>query len=119
MQHVAWDLGRPTRRDSSNEDPPPPLKFERRQVDRWQMHGSATAFRLAGPQFGQMYELSLQDYSHDGLGAVCSEAIEPGSLVSIGFQKPGYLARRGTVVRCLPCGDGYRLAIRFEQRMAA
>jgi hypothetical protein len=115
---TAWDLGRPSN-ISDDADPPAPLKFERRQVDRWHMHGSATAFRLAGPEFGRMYDLHLQDYSHDGLGATCSDPIEPGSLISIGFQRPGYLARRGTVVRCLPTGDGYRLAVRFEQRMAA
>ena len=30
-----------------------------------------------------------------------------------------YLAKRGVVLRCLPCGDGYRVAIQFESLLAA
>jgi hypothetical protein len=112
-----------TAEESSNvafhEDAPEPLRFERRQSDRWPIGGVATAFELAGEHFGRMHTLRPADYSHHGMGAIADDVIQPGSLVSIGFQEPGYTAKRGTVVRCLPCGDGYRVGIVFEQRLAA
>ena len=100
-------------------DAPAPLRFERRSQDRWPVEGVATAFRLAGDRFGEMQSLKMIDYSWDGLGAISSAPLEPGTMVSLGFQSPGYMAKRGVVVRCLPCGDGYRLAIRFEALLAA
>lgn len=96
-----------------------PYRFERRQADRWNVEGTATAFCLSGEDFGRMHDLSLLDYSHDGMRAHSHGVIAPGSEISIGFQAPGYLARRGTVLRCEPCGNGYRLAIQFQARMAA
>ena len=96
-----------------------PLRFERRSVDRWRVSGVATAFCLGGEQFGAMHELSVLDYSLDGLAATCNTVIQPGQSISIGFQSPGYPAKRGTVLRCMPCGQGYRIAVQFEARMAA
>lgn len=100
-------------------DAPAPLRFERRTVDRWPVQGVATVICLSGDTFGQMHELSMLDYSFDGLGALCSSVLKPGTEVSIGFQSPGYGAKRGTVLRCVPCGQGYRVAIQFQARMAA
>jgi hypothetical protein len=96
-----------------------PYRFERRQVDRWPAQGVATAFCLSSDAFGQMHELALVDYSHDGLGAMCSQPIAPGTEISVGFSMPGHLARRGTVLRCEPCGEGYRVAVQFQLRLAA
>lgn len=96
-----------------------PLRFERRGVDRWPTHGVANAFRLSGEKFGCIHELSILDWSHDGLGAICDSVIEPGTCVSLGFQAPGNPAKRGIVLRCTPCGKGYRVAIQFEARLAA
>jgi hypothetical protein len=98
---------------------PSPLQFERRYVDRWPVQGVATAICLSSENFGKMHELSMLDYSFDGLGAISNTVLEPGMNVSIGFQSPGYPAKRGTVLRCIPCGNGYRVAIQFEARMAA
>jgi hypothetical protein len=95
------------------------LRFERRTADRWTSQGTATAFHVSGEHFGELHELRLRDVSNEGLGAISQTVIEPGTIVTLGFSNPGYLARRGTVVRCLPCGEGYRVAVRFEQRMAA
>lgn len=92
---------------------------ERRGHDRWNVQGIATAFCIAGEHFGEMYELHMLDYSEQGLGATCDSAIPPGSVISIGFQAPGYLAKRGEVIQCLPCGHGYRLGIRFDSLAAA
>ncbi|MCP3902068.1 MAG: PilZ domain-containing protein [Planctomycetes bacterium] len=102
----------------SNEDRGP-FRFERRQCDRWPVDGNATAFELGGENFGRMHHLRMQDYSDSGLCAYVDDPLTPGTTVSIGFQHSGYLARRGVVARCLPCGDGYRLAIIFEMRLAA
>ncbi|MHC5114094.1 MAG: PilZ domain-containing protein [Planctomycetota bacterium] len=96
-----------------------PFRFERRQCDRWTVDGLATAFVVGGERFGRTYRLRMQDCSDSGLGAVVDEPLAPGTAVSIDFQMPGYGSRRGIVARCLPCGDGYRLAIVFELRMAA
>jgi hypothetical protein len=95
------------------------LPLERRQSDRWPIDGVATAFRLGGERFGDMHELRLIDYSHSGLGAVSDTVIEPGTPVSIGFQAPGYTAKRGEVVACHPCGHGYRISIEFRASLAA
>jgi hypothetical protein len=100
-------------------EPAGPLRFERRSLDRWPLSGAATAFRLSGQAFGETHELSLVDGSDDGLGAHSDSVIEPGAMVSIGFQSPGVVARRGTILRCTPCGNGYRIAIQYQGRMAA
>ena len=103
-----------------HDDAPAPLRFERRQEDRWTLRGVAKAFRVAGERFGEAYTLKMLDYTPDGLGATCSWPIEPGSVVSVGFvDEPGYAPRSGVVIRCLPCGHGYRLAIRFDRALAA
>jgi hypothetical protein len=96
-----------------------PLRFERRSVDRWPTQAAATAFCLSGERFGQMHDLTVTDYSFEGLGAWSNTVIEPGMTVSIGFQAPGRTAKRGTVLRCIPSGQGYRVAIQFEARLAA
>jgi hypothetical protein len=95
------------------------LPPERRLSDRWPLEGVATAFRLAGERFGDMHELRLIDYSPRGMGAVSHSVIEPGTIVSIGFQAPGYPAKRGEVVGCHPCGQGYRISIEFHAGLAA
>jgi hypothetical protein len=105
--------------DFTDSDAPAALRFERRRAERHAIHGVATAFVLGGDRFGEMHHLQLVDNSSAGIGARCDTVIDPGTMVTLGFSVHGYTARRGTVVRCLPCGDGYRLAIRFEQRMAA
>lgn len=98
---------------------PESLQFDRRDEDRWNLPGAATAFRLAGDRFGHTHQLAGLDYSAGGLGARCDEALEPGTVISLGFQSPGYLAKRGVVVRCIPCGEGYRVGVRFDARLAA
>jgi hypothetical protein len=96
-----------------------PYRFERRRADRWPASGTASAFCLSGDVFGRIHDLQINDYSHDGLGAVSEHWIAPGSEMSIGFAAPGRLARRGRVLRCEPCGNGYRVAVQFQARLAA
>ncbi len=96
-----------------------PYRFDRRQADRWPLDGVATAFEVAGDRFGRTHTMRMCDYSCSGMAAVSDTAITPGTTVSLGFQTPGYQARHGVVSRCLPCGDGYCVAVRFERRRAA
>lgn len=98
---------------------PGPLRFERRDIDRWPVQGAATATCLSGERFGQMHDLSMLDYSFDGMGAISGTVLDPGMSVAVAFQSPGFLAKRGTVLRCAPCGNGYRVAIQFQSRLAA
>ena len=101
------------------EDPPAPLKFERRCADRWSSDGTASIFVLGGNDFGRIQELAIEDLSAGGFGAISDSPIEPGTLVSIGFSHFGAVARRGIVRRCFPCGRGYRIGIQFEMGLAA
>jgi hypothetical protein len=100
-------------------DDPPSFRLERRAIDRWPVHGSATAICLGGDRFGQLHQLRLSDCSLDGLGAVSETVLEPGTMVSVGFQTPGMLPRQAVVLRCQPCGDGYRVGMQFSLRKAA
>lgn len=104
----------------------PTLKFERRTIDRWPAAGSATAVCVGGERFGESYELKLSDASLDGLGALCDSALEPGTMVSVGFHNSSMNAarfpggyRQAVVLRCLPCGTGYRVGLQFALRAAA
>ncbi len=100
-------------------EPDRPLRFERRRHERFTLPGEVTAIRIDGERFGERHGLKMLDYSPAGLGAISPSVLEPGVMVSVEFQAAEYPPRRGVVVRCLPCGNGYRLAIRFELRLAA
>ncbi len=104
---------------NDEQDPPETLRLERRSLDRWEAHGSATAICLGGERFGQMHQLRLEDCSDDGVGAVSDSVLEPGTFVSVGFQTPGMLSRQAVVLRCQPCGNGYRIGLQFAMRQAA
>jgi hypothetical protein len=119
---MMWDdrTSAPSTVDAETQtDMPSPLKFERRTQDRWPMSIAATIFELGGASFGHMHQISVRDCSDGGLGAISDTPIAPGSVVSIGFSSPGMYAKRGTVLSCTPCGDGYRISVQFEARMAA
>jgi hypothetical protein len=96
-----------------------PFPFERRQAWRWADDGKATALVIGGNQFGVMHEWNVIDCANEGMGALSDRLIHPGTVVSIGFDKPGRPARRGVVTRCLPAGTGYRVGVRYEGRLAA
>ena len=103
---------------------PETLRFERRTVDRWPISGAATAVCIGGERFGRTYDLKLSDASSDGLGATCDMPLDPGTLVSVGFQGPAMNQgaggfRQATVLRCRPCGAGYRVGLQFALRAAA
>lgn len=87
---------------------------ERRTVDRWPLDGRALAHESAGRGFGRRHVLRLLDGSVLGIGAASDTPLLPGTSVVISFSSPGRGTRRGMVRRCVPAGDGYRMAIIFE-----
>lgn len=96
-----------------------PFRFDRRRHARRTGGGAATAFVLDGDEFGRIVSLNLADSSEGGIGALSSEPIVPGVIVSLGFASSHHVAHRGLVTSCIPNGAGYRVGIRFEGRMAA
>jgi cobalamin-dependent methionine synthase I len=101
------------------DNDPSPLRFERRQRDRWPQSGVAAAYGAAGEHFGRRYVLRMLDASAEGMGARTDRPIEPGTVVTVAFAAPGHPVRNGVVTRCLPCGEGYRAAIHFETQLVA
>ncbi len=93
--------------------------MEQRIRNRWPHQGAATALRLDADAFGRMHELHLLDFGEGGLGAATPEPIEPGALVTLGFEAEHCTARRGRVVACTPTGERFRVAIRFDDALAA
>lgn len=93
--------------------------MEQRTQNRWPVNGTATAFCLSGDQFGQMHDLQMLDCGQGGLGAMSSDPLETGALITIGFEHSGYTAQQGKVVTCHPWHRGFRVAIRFEGAAAA
>jgi len=93
-----------------------PLRLE---GDHWAIPGCATLFCLGADAFGRMAHLVDLTYGHEGLLASTTEDLEPGTRISLGFEATGYAARRGEVIASRREGAGFRVAIRFEQRLAA
>ena len=106
---------------SGGENDLGPIPFDRRRGERHAIDsgGRATAFELGGEAFGRMHDLELIDHGAEGIGAFSQTPIPPGTLVSLGFDQPSMLARRGEVVWCVPCGRGYRVGLRLQMRLAA
>lgn len=94
-------------------------RFERRRDDRWSLDGIAIAHVNGGVAFGRRHVLRLLDGSVGGLGAKCATSIAPGTIVTVSFPAPGRPVIQATVLRCLPAGDGYRVAIGFDGLRAA
>ena len=93
--------------------------MDQRTHNRWPVNCAASAICLQGELFGRVYDLQVLDFSDGGLGATVQEPVDPGALMSFGFEHPGYTAQNGRVLGCQPITEGYRLAVRFEGQVAA
>lgn len=89
-------------------------KFERRRSERMNVDAHATLFCL-GSNFGEIHEMQTVDYSDTGVGLSATQPVEAGQTVSVGFSYPSCRAGYGTVVRCQPDGEGFRVGVRFER----
>jgi len=98
---------------------PAVLPFERREIDRWPLHGTLVCHEAAGQDFGHRHVLRLIDGSEEAVGAVSDEPLVPGTLLIISGLGVGGPPRTAQVLRCSPVGAGYRVAVRFARRLAA
>ncbi|MFO0828111.1 MAG: hypothetical protein U0572_08170 [Phycisphaerales bacterium] len=79
----------------------------------------ATAFGLAGEDFGQMHELRQVEQRDGQVRATAHDPLREGMVVSLGFESRDLRARRGVVTECKPSSDGYRVAIRLDASLVA
>ncbi|RPG14493.1 MAG: hypothetical protein CBB69_011685 [Phycisphaera sp. TMED9] len=57
-----------------------------------------------------LVELAISEEALEGRAALPMPA---GASVSLGFEAAGTVARRGEVVQCDACGEGWRIGIRL------
>ncbi|MDE0888826.1 MAG: hypothetical protein OSA40_05135 [Phycisphaerales bacterium] len=77
------------------------------------LSGTATIFHLDGERFGEMHDLVELAISDDALEGRANAPVPAGASVSLGFEALGTIARRGEVVQCDACGEGWRIGIRL------
>ena len=100
------------------------LPFERRVTCRQPITGHVTTVcegtaHHSGKKIGS---IDLTDLSGTGLGAIATEAIPLGSLLTVFFPAHGPEGgpdATGRVVRCERREEGYEIGVRFERRHAA
>ena len=100
------------------------LRFERRRAERHALTGRATAVSHGVDECtqGRIRSLQMTNISDSGLGAVCQDAVPPGTPITVFFPPHGPergFDAVGRVVRCTPRGYGHEIGIRFENKPAA
>lgn len=81
--------------------------------------GRGTALRLNDSRFGEMHDFVVEAIDGGGCVVLSGGHIEPGTVLSLGFEIHGHPGRRGIVEECLPFGGGFRWRIFFSGRLAA
>lgn len=94
-----------------------PWRIDRRCAARIRGFETLALHESAGAGFGRRHVVAVDDRSSAGLGGVSQTPIVPGTPVVLAAL--GAVARAGTVVRCQPCGAGYRVGIALSRRRAA
>ncbi|MDG2021311.1 MAG: hypothetical protein P8J59_05125 [Phycisphaerales bacterium] len=77
------------------------------------LSGTATIFHLDDERFGEMHDLVELAISEEALEGRAASPMPAGASVSLGFEAPGTVARRGEVIQCDACGEGWRIGIRL------
>ena len=93
--------------------------FVHKGRDATAIPGSVTVFHLEGEEFGLMHEVIELSVSDEGVNGRSTEPVSPGAVVSMGFEAPGIPARRGEVVGCVRCHEGWQIGIEFHNNAAA
>lgn len=101
-----------------------PFKLERRREARESAKGvlcasysaPATADRPA--RFG-ITQITLQDRSSSGLGAIAAVELEPGMTVTICPEGSTVAWLSAQVARCERINDGYRIGLKYSTLAAA
>jgi hypothetical protein len=81
--------------------------------------GAVTVFHLEGERFGSMQEVVELSLSEVGVEGLSADPVEPGAVVSLGFEAPGHPARRGEIIGCVRCEGGWKVGIEFDLCEAA
>ncbi len=81
--------------------------------------GAATVFHLEGEEFGHMHEVMKISICSSGIEGFSKNPVIPGSVVSMGFESPNHHARRGAIVGCVRCEEGWKIGIEFDSQFAA
>jgi|AJXC01.1.fsa_nt_gi hypothetical protein len=87
--------------------------------DSHSIPGAATVFHLEGDEFGIMHEVVELTLCGHGIEGTSSAPVIPGAQVSLGFEAPGHPARRGEIIGCVRCEEGWKIGIAFDERAAA
>jgi len=103
----------------ADDDPPAPLRFERRAAPRTEAIGSLRALRRDFPPVPGWIDLRLRDESDGGFAAHVNEPLGPGTPLDVRVCPMRDHWRLARVVRCLPVGDGYLIGVAYEMRRAA
>lgn len=112
-------LTQSTTSDSNDHASHEPLPFDRRRAGREPASGQMQAVLANGRQMPWVLRLGLINASHGGLCVATDAPIEAGSRLSLRVDPVHGNWTTGTVVRCEPLGDGYRVGIAYEARRAA
>ncbi|MCH2144313.1 MAG: hypothetical protein MK082_04100 [Phycisphaerales bacterium] len=95
------------------------LRINRRHPDATPINGCATLFRLGGDAFGMMHELNDLRELDGRVQGRCSEPVEVGVLVTIGWESDTRCACRAVVSFCRREGDAWLISLDVESALAA
>jgi len=95
------------------------LKIEPRPIEGLDIHGIATLFRLGGESFGQMHELTRLSEHEGRLTGHCTQQVEVGALVTIGWEDNSRCACRGVVCFSIRTAEGWRVTVELDSALAA
>ncbi len=101
------------------DDAPAPLQFDRRCSTRWQAIGPLEAVRTDGFASPTTFRINLVNESAGGLAANTNVPLAPGTQLRVRTSPNIDAWRNGVVVRCMPSGSGYRIALAYQVRRAA
>lgn len=101
------------------DNPPAPLRFERRRSERTVAVGSAVAVFDRPGRPPLLTSVRVTDSAPGGLGVQLDNEIKPGTTFAI-YPDDATMPRRfGRVVACVRIKKGYRLGLQFQQAIAA
>lgn len=101
------------------------LSFDRRLATRHVLTGRVTALRRGStqdPSSTRICAIELKNISDTGIGAVCQDAFDLDTPITIFFPPHGPergFDVQGRVVRCRDRKEGHEIGIQFQQKNAA
>ncbi len=96
-----------------------PIPFDRRHGARETASGSMQAVIANGRDMPWVMRLGLVNASRGGLCVTTDAPLDPGARLSMRIDPVHGNWITGSVVRCEPVGDLFRLGIAYESQMRA